>query len=98
MITNFNGMKNFEHSTKFQQLLELHDQDFVLETESKLHPQVCLLIPSFHFHTHFCERIEINAYGGEIFPAIEYDLSCIEEVDFNEDKEGLRFCKSCRAV
>ena len=40
MIINCNGIRSSKHSTEFKVLLELHNPDFVLGTESKLHPGV----------------------------------------------------------
>ena len=40
MILNCNGLKGFDHIAKFQALLDLHDPDFVLGTESKLCPDI----------------------------------------------------------
>ena len=83
MIINCNGLKGSAHSTEFQALLELHEPDFVLGTESKLHPDVptySIFPPS---HTVF--RKDRNANGGGVFQAIKSHLVCVEEVDFNND-------------
>lgn len=86
MIINCNGLKSPEHSTNFQALLELHDPDFVLGTESKLHPG----IPTYPIfppaYTVF--RKDRNGYGGGVFQAIKFDLvpnhpNIVIQGDFN---------------
>jgi len=81
MIINCNGLKSSKHSTEFKALLELHNPDFVLGTESKLHPGV----PTYSIFppTYTVIRKDRNAYGGGVFHAIKSDLACIEEDELN---------------
>lgn len=83
MIINCNGLKSLEHSNYFQALLELHDPDFVLGTESKLHPG----IPTYSIFpsTYTVFRKDRNGYGGGVFQAIKSYLICIEEPELNND-------------
>ena len=81
MIINCNGLKSTDHSTKFQALLDLHNPDFVLGTESNLHPHVptySVFPPSY---TVF--RNDRNVHP--VFQAVEYDLACVEESGFSAD-------------
>ena len=83
MILNCNGLKGSDHIAKFQALLDLHNPDFVLGTESKL----CSNISSYSIfppnYTVF--RKDRNRFGGGIFQAIKSDLICVEEFDFAVD-------------
>ena len=83
MILNCNGLKGSDHIAKFQALLDLHNPDFVLGTESKL----CSDISSYSIfppnYTVF--RKDRNRFGGGIFQAIKFDLICVEEFDFAVD-------------
>ena len=40
MILNCNGLKGSDHIVKFEALLDLHNPDFVLGTESELRPDI----------------------------------------------------------
>ena len=83
MIINCNGLKSSKHSTEFQALLEKHDPNIVLGTESKLNPG----IPSYSIFpsSYSVLRKDRNAFGGGVFHAIKSDLACIEESNFNVD-------------
>ena len=83
MIINCNGLKSSKHSTEFQALLDLHDPDIVLGTESKLNPDISsysIFPPSYSV-----VRRGRNAFGGGFFQAIKSDLASIEEPNFNVD-------------
>ena len=83
MIINCNGLKSSKHSTEFQALLDLHDPDIVLGTESKLNPDISsysIFPPSYSVL-----RRDRNAFGGGVFQAIKSDLASIEEPNFNMD-------------
>ena len=56
VIINCNGLKSSKHSAEFQALLEIHDPDIVLGTESKLNTDIPFNLPVFIFC--FSERIE----------------------------------------
>lgn len=83
MILNWNGLKGFDHIAKFQALLDLHDPDFVLGTESKLRPDISSYFIFPANYTVF--RKERNRFGGGVFQAIKSDLVCVEEFDFAVD-------------
>lgn len=81
MMINCNGLKSSKHSAEFKALLELHNPDFVLGTESKLDPGIptySIFPPSY---TVF--RKDRNAHGGGVLHAIKSDLACMEEDGFN---------------
>ena len=83
MIINCNGLESSKHSTEFQALLDLHDPDIVLGTESKLNPDISsysIFPPSYSVL-----RRGRNAFGGGFFQAIKSDLASIEEPNFNVD-------------
>ena len=71
MIMNCNGLKSLKHSYDFQALIELHHPDFVLGTESKLHPG----IPTYSIFpsTYTVFRKDRNGYGGGVFQAMKSD-------------------------
>lgn len=79
MIINCNGLKGTDHVTKFYALLDLHNPDFVVGTESKLHPDN----PTYSiFPLSFTVfRNDRNVYG--VFQAVKSDLACIEETGFS---------------
>ena len=83
MIINCNGLKSSKHSAEFQALLDIHDPDIVLGTESKLNTD----IPSYSIFpsSYSVLRKDRNAFGGGVFHAIKSDLACIEESNFNVD-------------
>ena len=74
MIINCNGLKSSKHSTEFQALLELHDPDIVLGTESKLNPDISSysIFPS----SYSVLRKDRNAFGGGVFQAIKSERPC----------------------
>ena len=65
MIINCNGLKSSKHSIEFKALLELHNPDFVLATESKLHPGVPTYSIFQPTYTVFIK--DRNAYSEEFF-------------------------------
>ena len=79
MIINCNGLESSKHSTEFQALLDLHNPDIVLGTESKLNPD----ISSYSiFPPLYSVPAEIETRLAE---AIKSDLASIEEPNFNVD-------------
>ena len=83
MIINCNGLKSTSRFTEFQALLDLHDLDFVLGTESKLQQDISSysIFPSNY--TVF--RNDRNRHGGGVFQAVKSDLVCVEESEFAND-------------
>ena len=98
MIINCNGLNSSLCSTEFQVLLELHNPDFVLGTESKLQNDIpsSSIFPSNY--TVF--RKDRNVHGGGVFQAIKSDLICVEEPHLSTDCEiiwtslKMRNCKT----
>ena len=98
MIINCNGLKSSLRSTEFQALLELHNPDLVLGTESKLQNDIpsSSIFPSNY--TVF--RKDRNVHGGGVFQAIKSDLICVEEPHLSTDCEiiwtslKMRNCKT----
>jgi len=66
MILNCNGLKGTDHITTFQALLDLHDPDFVLGTESKLCPDISSYSVFPHNYTVF--RKDRNRFGTRVKP------------------------------
>ena len=83
MILNCKGLKGSDHIAKFQALLDLHNPDFVLGTESKLCPHISSYSIFPPNYTVFWK--ERNRFGGFIFQAIKSDLTCVQEFDFAVD-------------
>ena len=81
MILSCNGLKGTDHITKFQALLDLHDPDFILGTESKLCPDISSYSVFPHNYTVF--RKDRNRFGGGVFQVIKSDLVCVEELDLS---------------
>lgn len=82
MVINCNGLKSTTRFTEFQALLDLHDPDFVLGTESKLQQD----IPSYSiFPSNYAVfRNDRNCCGG-VFQAIKSDLVCVNESELTTD-------------
>ncbi len=85
MIINCNGLKSISRSNELKALLDLHNPDFVLGTESKLEQD----IPSYSiFPSNYAIfRNDRNRNGGGVFQAVRSDLVCTEEPDFINDCE-----------
>ena len=85
MILNCNGLKVTDHNTKFQVLLNLHNPDFVLGTESKLGSDISIYSIFPPNYTIFRKDRNRFGGGGGVFQAIKSDLACVEEFDFAVD-------------
>ena len=87
MIINCNGLKGTSRFTEFQTLLNLHNPDIVLGTESKLHND----IPTYSvFPSNYTVyRKDRNANGGGVFRAIKSDIVCEECPKFDTNCEIL---------
>ena len=85
MIINCNGLKSISRSNELKALLDLHNPDFVLGTESKLEQD----IPSYSiFPSNYAIfRNDRNHNGCGVFQAVRSDLICTEEPDFINDCE-----------
>ncbi|XP_048586113.1 uncharacterized protein LOC125568277 [Nematostella vectensis] len=83
MILNCNGLKGTDHITKFQALINLHDPDFILGTESKLCHDISTY--SIFSQNYSVFRRDRNKFEGGVFQAIKSDLVCTEEPDFEVD-------------
>ena len=85
MIINCNGLKSTTRFTEFQTLLNLHNPDIVLGTESKLHND----IPTYSvFPSNYTVyRKDRNANGGGVFHAIKSDIVCEECPKFETNCE-----------
>ncbi|CAB3995069.1 Hypothetical predicted protein [Paramuricea clavata] len=72
MIINCNGLKGASRFTEFQALLDLHNPDVVLGTESKLHKDIptCSVFPP----NYTVYREDRNANG--VFQAVKSDIVC----------------------
>ncbi|CAB3990480.1 RNA-directed DNA polymerase from mobile element jockey-like, partial [Paramuricea clavata] len=87
MIINCNGLKGTSRFTEFQALLDLHNPDVVLGTESKLHND----IPTYSvFPSNYTVyRKDRNANGGGVFHAVKSDIVCEECPKFDANCEIL---------
>ena len=85
MVINCNGLKGPSRYTEFQALIDHHNPDIILGTESKLPKD----IPTYSvFPSNYSIfRKDRDAHGGGVFLALKSDIVCVECPKFDTNCE-----------